>query len=128
MAKNLYNDSVLDHFYNPRNVGLIEDANAVGNAGNPACGDVVRIYLKIKEDTIVDAKVKVFGCPVAIASASVLSEMVKGKTVDEALSVKDEDISNILGGLPPQKVDCSVLAEAVLKDAIYRYKSRFAPD
>ena len=121
MAKNLYNNKVLDHFHNPRNIGLIEDANAIGNAGNPECGDVVRIYLKIEEDTIVDAKVKVFGCVVAIAAASVLSEMVKGKTIDEALKVKNDDISNALGGLPPQKIGCSVLAEAVLKDAIYRY-------
>jgi len=124
MTKNFYNNRVLDHFQNPRNIGLIEDADAVGNAGNPECGDVVRMYLRITEDTIVDAKVKVFGCAVAIAAASVLSEMVKGKTIDEALSLKNEDVSNALGGLPSQKVDCSVLAEAVLKDAIHRYKEK----
>ena len=124
MAKSFYTDEVLDHFHNPRNVGLIEDASATGNAGNPECGDVVRIYLKIKEEYIVDAKVKVFGCAVAIAAASVLSEMVQGKTIEEALSIKNEDISNALGGLPPKKHDCSVLAEIVLKDAIYRYKRK----
>jgi nitrogen fixation NifU-like protein len=124
MAKSFYNDKVLDHFQNPRNVGVIEDADAIGTAGNPKCGDVVRMYLKIKEDIIIDTKVKVLGCSVAIAAASVLSEMVKGKTIDEALSIKNENISNVLGGLPPRKMNCSVLAEAVLRDAIYRYKRK----
>jgi len=128
MAKNFYNNIVLDYFHNPRNIGLIEDADAVGNAGNPECGDVVRIYLKIKEDTIVDAKVKVFGCAVAIAAASIVTEMVKGKTIDEALSVKNDDISNALGGLPPQKLKCSVLAEAVLRDVICRYQGNYKCD
>jgi nitrogen fixation NifU-like protein len=122
MAKILYNDKVLDHFQNPRNIGVIKDATAIGTAGNPGCGDVLRIYLKIKDDYIVDAKVNVFGCAVAIAAASVLSEMVRGKTIKQALNIKNEDISNILGGLPPQKLACSVLAEAVLKDAIHQYK------
>lgn len=124
-GNHVYNDKVLDHFLHPRNIGVIEDASAIGNGGNPECGDVIRIYLKIKEDTIVDAQVKVFGCAVAIASASVLTEMIKEKTIEEALKVKNEDISDILGGLPVQKLDCSVLAEAVLKDAICRYKENY---
>ena len=122
MDENIYNSKVLDHFQNPRNMGRIEGAEAIGSVGNPECGDVVRIYLKIKKDIIVDVKVKVFGCAVAIAAASVLSEMVKGKNLDKVLRIKNEDISNALGGLPPKKMNCSVLAEDVLKDAIYQYK------
>lgn len=124
MIKNLYNNKILDHFQNPRNIGLIEDADAIGSAGNPECGDVIRIYLKIKKNIIVDVKVKVFGCAVAIAAASVLSETIKGKKIDNVLNIKNEDISNALGGVPPKKMNCSVLAEAVLKDAIYQYLSK----
>ncbi|MBT9132923.1 MAG: Iron-sulfur cluster assembly scaffold protein IscU [Syntrophomonadaceae bacterium] len=127
-GNHVYNDKVLDHFLHPRNIGVIGDASAIGNGGNPECGDVIRIYLKIKEDTIVDAKVKVFGCAVAIAAASIVTEMVRGKTIDEALSVKNDDISNALGGLPPQKLKCSVLAEAVLRDVICRYQGNYKCD
>ncbi len=116
------NPKVMEHFLYPRNVGSIDDATAVGTAGNPADGDTVRLYLKIEEETIVDVKVKVFGCPVAIAAASVLTEMIHGKSIDEALSVKNEDVSAALGGLPEQKLHCSVLAETVLEDAISRYR------
>jgi nitrogen fixation NifU-like protein len=123
MAKNLYNDTVLDHFQNPRNTGIIEGASAVGNAGNPECGDVVRLYLEINDGAITQATVKVLGCPVAIAAASMLTVIVKGKTVGEALRLKNEDISNALGGLPAQKLSCSVLAEAVLRDALSRYSA-----
>lgn len=118
----IYNDRVLDHFLHPRNVGIMDHASTVGNAGNSRCGDVVRMYLKIQQNTIVDVKVKVFGCPVAIAASSLLSEMIKHKTLQEASRIKNEDISDALGGLPPNKLDCSVLAEAVLSDAISRYK------
>jgi nitrogen fixation NifU-like protein len=117
-----YNDKVLDHFLNPRNIGVIEGASAIGNGGNAECGDVIRLYLNIRDGVIVDTKVKVFGCPVVIASVSVLTEMIRGKTIDEALGVKGGDISNTLGGLPAEKLHCSVLAEAVLRDAISRYR------
>jgi NifU-like protein involved in Fe-S cluster formation len=115
------NPKVMEHFLYPRNIGSIDDASAVGTAGNPADGDTVRIYLKIEENTIVDAKVKVFGCPVAIAAASALTEMIAGKTIDEALKVRNQDVAASLGGLPEEKLACSVLAEAVLEDAISRY-------
>jgi len=124
-SSHVYNDKVLDHFLHPRNIGVIEDASAIGNGGNPECGDVVRIYLKIEDDIIVDIKVKVFGCPVVIAGTSVLTEMIKGETIEEALNVRNEDISDTLGGLPAQKLHCSVLVEAVLKDAICRYKENY---
>lgn len=121
-GNHIYNDEVLDHFLHPRNIGVIEDASVIGNGGNSECGDVVRLYLKIEADIIVDIKVKVFGCPVVIAATSTLTEMIKGKTIEEALNVRNEDISDTLGRLPAQKLHCSVLAEAVLKDAISRYK------
>ena len=117
----MHNEKVVDHFMKPRNVGSIEDANCIGNAGNPADGDTVRLYLKVEKNRIVDAKVKVFGCPTAIAAASVLTELVMGKTLDEALAVRNEDISTALGGLPEGKLHCSVLAEAVLEDALAQY-------
>jgi len=118
----MHDEKVMDHFQNPRNVGSIENASAVGEAGNPADGDTVRLYLKIEENTIVDAKVKIFGCPTAIAAASVLTELVMGKSLDEALAVRNEDVSAALGGLPEGKLHCSVLAEAVLEDAISQYR------
>jgi NifU-like protein involved in Fe-S cluster formation len=118
----MHSDGVMDHFTNPRNVGSIEDASCVGNAGNPADGDTVRLYLKIEDERIVDAKVKVFGCPTAIAAASALTELIIGKTIDEALAVRNEDVSEALGGLPEGKLHCSVLAEAVLEDAITQYR------
>ncbi len=117
----MHDEKVMDHFQNPRNVGSIEDASAVGEAGNPADGDTIRLYLRIEENTIVDAKVKIFGCPTAIAAASVLTELVMGKSLDEALAVRNEDVSAALGGLPEGKLHCSVLAEAVLEDAISQY-------
>jgi len=117
-----YSDKVLDHFLNPRNVGVIKGASAVGNGGDRECGDVIRLYLKIEGDIIVDSKIKVFGCPAVIACASVLTEMIKGKTVIEALSITNKNISDILGGLPTEKLHCSELVEAVLRDAVSRYK------
>jgi len=117
-----YNDKVIDHFLNPRNIGVIKGASAIGNGGNAECGDVIRLYLKIEGDIIADSKIKVFGCPVVIACASVLTEMIKGKTVADALNITNEDISDALGGLPAEKLHCSELAKAVLKDATSRYK------
>lgn len=118
----MHSQKVMDHFQNPRNVGSIEDASCVGNAGNPADGDTIRLYLKIEEGRITDAKVKVFGCPTAIAAASVLTELVIGKSIEEALGVRNQDVSAALGGLPEGKLHCSVLAEAVLEDAITQYR------
>jgi len=118
----MHNEKVMDHFQNPRNVGSIEDASAVGEAGNPADGDTIRLYVKIEQDIIVDAKIKVFGCPAAIAAASALTELIIGKPLDEALAVKNEDVSSALGGLPEGKMHCSVLAEAVLENAISQYR------
>lgn len=118
----MHSQKVMDHFTNPRNVGSIEDASCVGNAGNPADGDTIRLYLKIEEGRITEAKVKVFGCPTAIAAASVLTELVMGRTIEEALGVRNQDVSEALGGLPEGKLHCSVLAEAVLEDAIIQYR------
>lgn len=122
--KNLYNHStkVIDHFLHPQNIGIIENATNVATAGNPEDGDIIRLFLLIREGVIVNAKVKVFGCPVAIASADVLAEIIKGKTITEALKVKNDDISDALGGLPPQKLTCSVFAENLLKNAIKEKK------
>ncbi len=121
MPKTPYTPAVLDHFQNPRNMGAMEDPSAVGQAGNAHCGDVVRLYLKIADGVIVHATAKVFGCPVAIAATSVLTELVVGKTLDEALAIRNDEVSTALGGLPAEKFRCSVLAEAVLRDAIHQY-------
>lgn len=119
-----HDEKLLDHFMNPRNVGSIEDASTVGDAGNPADGDAIRLYLRIEEYVITDAKVKVFGCPAAIAAASVLTELIIGRSLEEALALRNEDIAAALGGLPESKLHCSVMAEAVLEDAIARYKGQ----
>lgn len=116
-----YNDIVIDHYANPRNVGEIIDADGVGEVGNPVCGDIMRIYLKIDGDVIKDVKFKTFGCGAAIASSSVTTEMVNGKTLDEALKLTNKDVVNKLGGLPPVKLHCSVLAEEAIKKAIADY-------
>lgn len=118
----MYNEKVMDHFMNPRNVGEIEDAEAVGEVGNPQCGDIMKIYLRIDEnDIITDVKFKTFGCGSAIASSSMATEMIKGKTVDEALELTNMAVVEALDGLPPAKVHCSVLAERAVKAAIYNY-------
>lgn len=124
MPQGPYSDKVMDHFMNPRNMGEIEDADAVGEVGNPACGDVMKLYLKIEDNKIVDAKFKTFGCGAAIASSSITTELIKGKTVDEALKLSNEAVAEALGGLPPAKRHCSVLAEDALKIAIEDYKKR----
>ena len=120
----MYSDKVMDHFTNPRNVGDMEDADGVGQEGNPTCGDAMKIYIKVKDDRIVDAKFKTFGCGAAIAVSSMVTEMVKGKTLDEALAISKEAVANELGGLPPQKMHCSMLGSDALKKAIEDYRSK----
>ena len=119
----MYNDKVLKVFQNPSNSGEIPDADGVGTIGNASCGDIMKIYLKISGDRIVDAKFKTFGCAAAIATASVATDMVIGKTIDEALKIKNADVVEFLGGLPPQKIHCSVLAEEAIHAAIDDYRS-----
>jgi nitrogen fixation protein NifU and related proteins len=117
-----YNPKIVEHFTNPRNVGEIPDADGVGTVGHPSCGDIVRIYIKIssngQKDVVSDVKFKTFGCTTAIATSSVATELIKGKTVEEALRIKNEDVAQALGGLPPIKMHCSVLAEDALRAAI----------
>jgi len=117
----MYTDKVMDHFTNPRNVGVIEDADGVGEVGNVKCGDIMRIYLKIENDVIEDIKFKTFGCGSAIASSSIATVMLKGKTIDEALELNNKDFVSALGGLPSVKLHCSVLAEEAFKVALYNY-------
>lgn len=116
-----YNDKVIEHYSNPRNVGIIEDANGVGEVGNPVCGDIMKMYLKIEDGIIKDVKFKTFGCGAAIATSSVSTEMVKGKTIEEALKLTNKQVVDELGGLPPIKLHCSVLAEEAIKTAIADY-------
>jgi nitrogen fixation NifU-like protein len=118
----MYSEKVIDHFSNPHNVGELEGANAVGEVGNARCGDIMRMYLKIEDDVIKDASFKTFGCCAAIASSSVTTDLIKGLTVDEALNFKNATVVDALGGLPPAKVHCSVLAEEAIKQAIDNYK------
>ncbi len=120
----LYTDIVMDHFSNPRNVGEIKDADGVGEVGNIQCGDIMKIYIKVENDVITDCKFKTFGCGSAIASSSVTTEMVIGKTIEEALELTNKDVVQQLGGLPSVKIHCSVLAEDALKVAIYNYAEK----
>ena len=122
----MYTEQVMDHFMNPRNVGEIEDASGVGTVGNAKCGDIMRIYIKVENDVITDVKFKTFGCGAAIATSSKATELVKGKTLDEALKITNKMVMESLGGLPPVKVHCSVLAEEALHAAIQDYKDRQA--
>jgi nitrogen fixation protein NifU and related proteins len=124
MAQGPYSDKVMDHFMHPRNMGEIENASGVGEVGNPACGDVMRLYLKIEDGTIIDAKFKTFGCGAAIASSSMTTELIKGKSIDDALKLSNEAVSEALGGLPPAKQHCSVLAEDALRAALEDYKKK----
>lgn len=114
----MYNDKTIDYFSNPRNMGEIEDATVVAEGGNPACGDVVKLYLKVEDDTISDIKFKAFGCGACIATASVLTELIKGKTLKEAEKVTNADVANFLGGLPSQKLKCSNFSAEVLRKAL----------
>ncbi|MBI4688606.1 MAG: Fe-S cluster assembly scaffold protein NifU [Nitrospirae bacterium] len=120
----MYSEKVMDHFTNPRNVGEIPDADGVGMEGNPTCGDVMKIYLKVTDNVITDAKFKTFGCGAAIAVSSMVTEMIKGKTLDEALNISKEAVANELGGLPPQKMHCSNLGADALRKAIEDYKQK----
>ncbi|MCX5692388.1 MAG: Fe-S cluster assembly scaffold protein NifU [Candidatus Omnitrophica bacterium] len=116
-----YSEKVMEHFKNPKNVGEIPDANGIGNVGNPICGDIMRLYIKVKDGKILDAKFKTFGCGAAIATSSMITELVKGKTIDEALKISNSAVAEALGGLPKIKMHCSVLAEEALKSAIDDY-------
>lgn len=116
-----YSEKVIDHYTNPRNVGKIENASGVGEVGNPVCGDIMKMYLKIENGVITDARFKTFGCGAAIATSSISTEMVKGKTVEEALLLKNGDVVEALDGLPPVKIHCSLLAEEAIHEAIADY-------
>jgi nitrogen fixation NifU-like protein len=120
----MYTEEVLEHFRNPRNVGKIEDADGIGRVGNPVCGDVMVMYLRIRGERIEDAKFETFGCGAAIATSSMATELIKGKSIEEALKVTNRAVAEALGGLPPHKMHCSVLAEEAVKAAIEDYRRR----
>ena len=120
----LYSDIVMDHFMHPRNVGEIENPDGVGQVGNAKCGDIMKMYLKIRDNVIQDVKFETFGCGSAIASSSMATEMIKGKTVEEALAISNKDVVDALGGLPAHKLHCSVLAEEAIKSAVKDYYDR----
>jgi nitrogen fixation NifU-like protein len=120
----MYSEKVMELFMHPKNAGKIEDADGVGQVGNPQCGDIMKIYIKVENDVITDIKFETFGCASAIASSSMVTEMVKGKTIDEALKISNKDVLDELGGLPPQKIHCSLLAEEGIKAAIEDYRRR----
>ncbi|MBQ6425985.1 MAG: Fe-S cluster assembly scaffold protein NifU [Clostridia bacterium] len=120
----LYSEKVMDHFRHPRNVGVIEDADGVGEVGNPVCGDIMKIYLKIDGDIVTDVKFETFGCGSAIASSSMATEMIKGKPVSEVLTLTNKAVTEALDGLPAHKLHCSVLAEEAIKKAVKDYYDR----
>ncbi len=116
-----YSEKVMDHFKNPRNVGEMPDADGIGHIGNPVCGDIMELYIKVKDNILTDVKFKTFGCGAAIATSSMITELVKGKSLDEALKISNRAVVQALDGLPPAKLHCSVLAEDALKSAIDDY-------
>ena len=120
----LYNDTVMDHFLNPRNMGDVQEADGVGEVGAAACGDIMKISLKIRDGKIEDARFKTFGCGSAIASSSMATELIKGRTLEEAKNFSNQEVVDALGGLPPVKIHCSVLAEEALKAAIEDYEAK----
>jgi nitrogen fixation NifU-like protein len=120
----MYSEKVMDHFMNPRNVGEIDNADGVGQVGNPKCGDIMKMYLKIENNIIVDAKFKTFGCGAAVATSSMATELVKGKSVDEALKITNQAVAEALDGLPPVKMHCSNLAEEAIRAAIEDYMKK----
>jgi nitrogen fixation NifU-like protein len=122
----LYNDTVMDHFLNPRNMGDVAEADGVGEVGAAACGDIMKISLKIRDGKIEDARFKTFGCGSAIASSSMATELIKGRTLEEAKNFSNQEVVDALGGLPPVKIHCSVLAEEALKAAIEDYEAKQA--
>lgn len=117
----LYSDKVMEHFRNPHNVGEMENPDGIGHVGNPVCGDIMELYIKVNDNVITDAKFKTFGCGAAIATSSMVTDLVKGKTIEEALKISNKAVVEALDGLPPVKVHCSVLAEDALKSAIDDY-------
>ena len=125
-VQSMYSEKVMEHFRNPRNVGEMENPDGVGHVGNPVCGDIMELYIKVNDSTITDAKFKTFGCGAAIATSSMVTELVKGKSISEALEISNRAVAEALGGLPPIKMHCSVLAEEALKSAVedYLVKSR----
>jgi len=123
-----YSEKVMDHFMNPRNVGEIPDASGVGTVGNPVCGDVMKMFLKIENDRIVDIKFKTFGCGAAVATSSMVTEMVKGKSITEALQITNKAVAEALGGLPAIKMHCSVLAEQALRSALKDYYKKIGKE
>ncbi len=124
----LYSEKVMDHFANPRNVGEIPDADGVGEVGNPKCGDIMKMYIKVKEGRLSDVKFKTFGCGSAIATSSMATEMVKGQTIEDALKLSNKAVVEALDGLPAHKIHCSVLAEQAIKAAIADYYTRLGID
>ncbi len=120
----LYSEKVMDHFRNPRNVGVIEDADGIGEVGNAKCGDIMKIYLKVEDDRIADVKFETFGCGSAIASSSMATELIKGKPVSEALALTNRAVAEALDGLPAAKMHCSVLAEEAIKKALQDYNDK----
>ena len=119
-----YSEKVMDHFANPRNVGEIPDADGIGEVGNSKCGDIMKMYIKVKDNTIVDVKFKTFGCGAAIATSSMATELIKGKSIDEALKLTNKAVMEALDGLPKEKIHCSVLAEEAIQSAINDYRSK----
>ncbi len=119
-----YSEKVMDHFMEPRNMGDIKDADAVGTVGNPACGDVMRLYIKVEDGKIAEAKFKTFGCGAAIATSSMATEMIKDKTLEEALKITNDAVAEALDGLPPNKMHCSVLAQEAIEAAIKNYNEK----
>ncbi len=120
----MYSKKVMDHFENPRNVGEIPDANGIGDVGNPTCGDTTKVFIRVENNVIKDIKFKTFGCAAAIASSSMLTEMAKGKSLEDALQITDVAVAEMLDGLPPQKMHCSNMAADAMHKAIEDYKSR----
>ncbi len=120
----LYSEKVMEHFKNPRNVGEIENPDGIGHVGNPVCGDIMELYIKVNDSIITDAKFKTFGCGAAIATSSMVTELVKDKSIEEALEISNKAVVEALDGLPPIKMHCSVLAEEALKSAIEDYQSK----
>ncbi|TET15396.1 MAG: Fe-S cluster assembly scaffold protein NifU [Dehalococcoidia bacterium] len=120
-TRSLYSEKVMEHFRNPRNVGEIEDPDGTGHVGNPVCGDIMELYIRVKNGVITDAKFKTFGCGAAIATSSMITEMVKGKSIEEALKISNHAVAEALDGLPPIKMHCSVLAEEALRSAVNDY-------
>ena len=124
----LYSETVMDHFRNPRNVGVIEDADGVGEAGNAVCGDIMKIYLKIEDSTVADVRFETFGCGSAIASSSMATELIKGRPLSEVLTLTNKAVAEALDGLPAHKLHCSVLAEEAIRAAVQDYYDRRLPD